>query len=314
MNTSTIFATILGLSISTFGCMVGDHASDNSDEDILGGTDDAGDPSVVQLRAIQRTATGTSIGGCTATVIAPTVLLTAAHCIPAGAARFQYNPAATASTFDLNGAGWINAVAGIPHPAYTGDATAGHDVAVVILASDVGLAASPLGAAPANGSTVRAVGYGRNEAKGGPGVYGSGTKRSVDIVVSAVTDREFVAGVDLQGTCHGDSGGPIFQNGVVVGTTSYGSTGDCRGGSHLMRVDDNRGFLDTYTGGGGGGGGGGSSTSQCEVAVDNQAVSCTSTNGGAASCQCKVDGQVVSTCTAADPTNACSVPGNCCGF
>src|SRR5262249_13500285 len=112
------------------------------------------------------------------------------------------------------------------------------------------------------GSTVRAIGYGFNtpSATGGAG---AGTKRLVDITVNDVSAHEFSAGADLSGTCHGDSGGPIVQNGAIVGTTSYGTTAGCRGASAMMRVDDNRDFLDPYINGGGSGGGGGSDPNAC---------------------------------------------------
>jgi len=247
-----LLATMLGLSLTA--CVIGDQGTGNNDNGIIGGTDDAGDPSVVQLRYTVVTAQGTGMGGCTATVIAPTVLLSAAHCVPPGSFNFQYNPAQTADTFDPNGAGWISALSAVANPAYSGDpANGGHDVSIVQIQATT-LPVSALGAAPAVGSSVHAVGYGFNQpASSGPA--GGGSKRQIDITVSAVTDREFVAGVDGQGTCHGDSGGPIFQNGQVVGTTSYGTTADCHGADHFMRVDDNLDFLGQFLNAGGGGGG-----------------------------------------------------------
>jgi hypothetical protein len=61
-----------------------------------------------------------------------------------------------------------------------------------------------------------------------------------------------------------------------------------------------------------GDGTGGSST--CIVVVNNESISCTSTDGGPSTCECKVDNQVVKTCTTTSDS-ACSIPGdNCCGF
>ena len=79
------------------------------------------------------------------------------------------------------------------------------------------------------------------------------------------------------------------------------------------------GVIDIPFGGGGGGSGSGGGTSQCISIVDDgttkHEISCTS-DGGPATCECKVDDQVTSTCT--DQSGAtCSIGGgatNCCGF
>jgi hypothetical protein len=39
------------------------------------------------------------------------------------------------------------------------------------------------------------------------------------------------------GTCFGDSGGPVFHNGVIVAVTSYGYTANCRYLGGYQRVD-----------------------------------------------------------------------------
>src|SRR5262245_34485199 len=111
----------LGLSVSAFGCVIGDQGTGTNNGGIIGGTDDPGDPSVVQLRYTITTAQGTGMGGCTATVISPTVLLTAAHCVPVGSYNFQYNPAQVADTFDTTAPGWINAHNAVANTAYSGD-------------------------------------------------------------------------------------------------------------------------------------------------------------------------------------------------
>nr|WP_246389943.1 trypsin-like serine protease [Nocardioides soli] len=38
-------------------------------------------------------------------------------------------------------------------------------------------------------------------------------------------------------TCFGDSGGPLFHNGEVIGVTSYGYTENCRYLDGYQRVD-----------------------------------------------------------------------------
>jgi len=298
---------VLALSVSVFGCVIGDEGLEDGDEDILGGSTDAGDPSVVQLRFNTASAGGIGLADCTATAIAPTVLLTAAHCVQ-GSWNFQYNPAQSSNPFDPKSPGWINAQSGLAHPSYSGDPRQGHDVGLVFLASPIGVAPSAMGPAPAAGSIVRAVGYGNNQPTNT--IAGVGSRRQVNIRVSSLAAHEFVAGVDLQGTCHGDSGGPVFQGGKVVGTTSYGTTADCRGAGHYMRVDDSRAFIDQFLGGASGGGGGTTSnTCSSTVAVNGVKKNVSCSNG---TCQCKVNDVLASTCTA--NSAGCSIPGSCCGF
>jgi hypothetical protein len=70
--------------------------------------------------------------------------------------------------------------------------------------------------------------------------------------------------------------------------------------------------------GGGGGGGGGSSNQQCTTMTSvngvTESIHCTS-SGGAATCECRVNGTLEQTCS--EPTTTCSIGvpnGNCCGF
>jgi hypothetical protein len=50
------------------------------------------------------------------------------------------------------------------------------------------------------------------------------------------------------GTCFGDSGGPVFHGGLLVGDTSFGASQFCRsaGGYYRLDTDDARSFLRTY--------------------------------------------------------------------
>ena len=50
------------------------------------------------------------------------------------------------------------------------------------------------------------------------------------------------------GSCFGDSGGPVFHGGLLVGDTSFGASQFCRsaGGYYRLDTDDARSFLSTY--------------------------------------------------------------------
>ena len=48
--------------------------------------------------------------------------------------------------------------------------------------------------------------------------------------------------------CFGDSGGPVFHDGLLVGDTSFGASQFCRsaGGYYRLDTDDARSFLDDF--------------------------------------------------------------------
>jgi secreted trypsin-like serine protease len=50
------------------------------------------------------------------------------------------------------------------------------------------------------------------------------------------------------GSCFGDSGGPVFHNGLLVGDTSFGASQFCRSAGGYYRLDtaDARSFLDDF--------------------------------------------------------------------
>ena len=235
--------------VSMFGSLAGCAAepaepTGSSTSSIIGGVSDPGHPSVGLLRSVvQITPDGQpyAVAGCTATLIAPSVMVTAAHCV---AGRHYWDEVSfeqAPDPFAPHGApGWIPAAL-MASPDYDGDTSHGHDIAVVLLGARPDRPLSPVAAPPPVGSILTAVGYGMN-------VYGSdgtgaGERRTVDIPLVSVGPREMIAGREGQGTCHGDSGGPLFAGDVIVGITSYGDTVDCNGADHFMRVDDNLAFL-----------------------------------------------------------------------
>lgn len=228
------------------GCVIGDEANPGeTDPEIIGGVTDSGDPAVGFLRSVVSfdlygRPSGISI--CTATLIAPRVMLTAGHCAGSGLVDVSFS--ATPNLFGPMSTGEYMGASVLKNPAFRGDVFAGHDIAVVLLKQAVNVTPKRRGATPAIGSLVRAVGYGMSTF--GHDGTGAGTKREVLMPVIDSSLHEIVAGTDGVGTCHGDSGGPIFAGDAIVGTTSYGDDADCHNSGHYTRIDDNLAFIHLY--------------------------------------------------------------------
>ncbi len=231
----TRIGLVCGLGLALTACSAGAPVAGVT-EAIVGGTADTTDTSVVMWYAQAEGATVASI--CTAEVISPHVVITAAHCVSPDAvapgSQFSIMP-----LDDFNTAGNANFIpVDETHydPAFVNDITAiqkqGHDIAV-------GIFNQPLGLAPLSynhtslgksyvGKTARIVGYGVTKGGDPPDTSTAGIRRMGSAKVTAVND----VGITLIGKtnddCEGDSGGPGFLNvagkEVIAGVTSYGDT------------------------------------------------------------------------------------------
>lgn len=205
---------------------------------IVGGTTDPGDPAVVMLQ--------TSTGGCTGSVVADNVVLTAAHCI-----ENSLGPGDKRGTvyFGTRSGEWFaqrSIIDMVIHRYYGAGFDLGYDIALVRLRdpvpdtvtpvelSDVALDSSYVGV------PVRSVGFGGTGYDANGNLQGFGTKRSASIIVDGVSPDFLVVGDQVHNTCQGDSGGPHFMTiasrEVQVGVSSFGASG-CLGPSKLTRVD-----------------------------------------------------------------------------
>lgn len=217
---------------------------------IVGGTQDNGDPSVVGIVAFRDEHNGDS---CTGTVIAPTIILTAAHCVSPP----DYTPVQTLvfPTPTISGATRASALAikeSHVHPLYVPLGRNTYDVAVIVLAQPTSLTPIPYNHsmfdAPV-GTMARAVGYGRTV----DGVESSGgTKYQAQVPISGSDPTTITAGTATTTQCHGDSGGPLFLD-LGAGETIVGITwrtvnddGTCSGGNINTRVDSVTSFIDQY--------------------------------------------------------------------
>jgi len=259
--------------------------------EIIGGVNDTGDPAVVALFAHQPNASSGEL--CTATLISPTVLLTAGHCTlpaPGEIVEAFFNPT-------LSGTSRFAVKEVHSNPAFSeSNLNGGHDVGVAILAAPSSVTPLPFNTTPitnANvGQAVRIVGYGLNMGPAQTG-SGAGTKREATTVLDDISAQLLHIGNNSKATCSGDSGGPAFMNigGVqkIVGVTSFGN-GACSGGGFDTRVDANLAFINQFVNGG--------STPPGNPGTCSHAL-------------CSTGGKLVSSC---DPCAAkiCAVDSFCC--
>jgi hypothetical protein len=226
---------------------------------------------------------------CSATLVSPTVLVTAAHCTdgvrgkviatfdsvaPTPTPRAADDPGDGTSSLGYSApvTGWVT---GTPHahPLWDGELQLNdlHDVGVVVL--DAPYAAAPpavlpprnylAGLASGNGGlskqTFTVVGYGvffekPTEGPQKPTAVADRTRRVADAVGQNISSQVLKLAENQKdsradgGSCFGDSGGPVFHQGLLVGDTSFGASQFCRsaGGYYRLDTDDARMFLDDY--------------------------------------------------------------------
>lgn len=186
-------------------------------------------------------------GGCSATLITPRVLLTAAHCLDprvAGGQSLSVTASNAAVAPDAGSPAWLPVADFRRHPDWSLSDLHSNDIGVVLLAQPF-TTASPIPFNPKTlaagdvGLPLTAVGYGIT----GPDRTDYGRRRAVALSVRALDAKHIILGNQTdKGICHGDSGGPslhTFPDGVtrVVGVHSYSvPTSPCVDGEDT-RVD-----------------------------------------------------------------------------
>lgn len=206
---------------------------------ILGGKVDTGDPAVVAVVSRRQRCAASDVDiVCTGTLVAPRVVLTAAHCLREIGPPGDFEVFFGDDTHSSSGR-FIVARAGARHPQFD-DAMHAYDVGVLLLAEAAPATPIPIASgAPAAtfvGTKVRAVGFGRSDQK----VAVDGKKREGTMTVAAIAALSFTSKTDPAMTCQGDSGGPVLGlvDGVerLVGITVAGD-GECKDHATNGRLD-----------------------------------------------------------------------------
>ncbi len=217
---------------------------------IIGGTPTSGWPAVGAYLI-----DGGYGGMCTATLVAPDVLLTAAHCV-----EYSGNDDMFYVGDDVNNATWNDLWdidQAIAHPGYNWNGSPYHDVAVLLLNQPLfGVDPIPANTTPFENSWVgdwfHYVGFGVDDYYGG---NNAGIKRETDIQLYEYYSWEYVHYTEGTNTCSGDSGGPsmveLGGDWYVAGINSFvqaieNNQDACHGIGVEMRVDADLDFFDDY--------------------------------------------------------------------
>jgi uncharacterized protein (TIGR03382 family) len=218
---------------------------------VIQGTPDPGDPAVVQIYAYP--ANKSTLDTCTGTVISPTAILTAAHCLDHDS-NYVYGVFFEADANAYNGQivqieAHLKAVSAVHiHPMYSRTSPFLADIGVLVLAAPTTVAPLAFSRTAPDATLVNApvkiVGYG--EVTSGTVQNARSSATTVVAGIDAGTDTILVGDSTFH-TCVGDSGGPALQGDVILGVDSYGASG-CGAPSHFRRTATYADFIDQYAG------------------------------------------------------------------
>jgi MYXO-CTERM domain-containing protein len=217
---------------------------------IVNGTEDHADPAVVLISWTDQS--GSWI--CSGTLIAPTVVLTARHCVrdeegdltpvPQGAHKISFHSGYADDPHSLVA---TTGYATLPGPAND----FGNDIAVIFLAEPAPATIKPVPISVYPGALflnqpLRLIGYGDT---GVGDATSAGVKRTGMTTINNLETQHVGHALNPSGTCQGDSGGAqVVKLGdveAVAGVTSNGTSG-CLAEHDAVRVDSHIDFLKQY--------------------------------------------------------------------
>lgn len=160
---------------------------------------------------------------CGGTLIAPRVVLTAAHC------QALPGDVAVIGSLDLREPGIVRAIAEARnHPDWS-HVVSGHDVAVLLLDEPVDVEPIALSTERPNAGDAVALGWGRTceSCPTSPVLVRAElpivTREACSLLYPSLIQPDMLcAGTAEKDACYGDSGGPLLLDGAQVGITSWG--------------------------------------------------------------------------------------------
>jgi hypothetical protein len=224
------------------GCEAPRSPVEAVEQPIVAGMPDPGDPAIMELLSNK----GNLWARCTATLVTPRVLLTAAHC-------FVETPGFRRAVFPGNDDRNFTEKDLLPLEATAYDpdyrvARQGHDFGIVVLASPLPIPPLRINRAPidkAQGKIIRYVGYGLVN---GRDPNSGGLKRTATAPIADVSSILIAVAPNAHGSCQGDSGGPmLLDDGTgesIIGVTSFIDNSACIRDTFYQRVDTQLAWVD----------------------------------------------------------------------